>query len=177
MGLEHHLVFWGNYLIWTIGFVCCYLYNSSADGFIANYDCAVTFKRGYIGRTQSSSLMLICTLFILVFMAIIVYRSAPWKQRIYKNIPLSVLLLFNFVMLYFFFFSTESMSAFGIVPISNESMKVCLFIMVGTAFVNWLYNMAIERKRFHEENKCTEIDNKHGSVWLFASKIFSSPKL
>lgn len=79
MGLEHHLVFWGNFIIWSIGLICCYEYNMNTDGFVANYNCAVTFARGYTGRTQSATVMLVCKILALIFIAFTVFRSSPWK--------------------------------------------------------------------------------------------------
>ena len=49
MGLEHHLVFWGNNIIATGAYVAAfqYLYNSSV--FIPNPTPVVTFSNGYNG--------------------------------------------------------------------------------------------------------------------------------
>jgi uncharacterized membrane protein len=139
--------------------VACYLYNSNTDGFTSNLNCAVTFAFGYIGRTQSATIMFVAKILALIFMAVTVYRSSPWKEPIYRNILLTVLLVLNFIVMFFLFFGTSSLAMLRVVPIANNKMGVCLAIMLVTAGINWVFNYLIERQNFHERASSNRVTN------------------
>ena len=79
MGLEHHLIFWGNSIIITIGLIVCYQYYSSSDDFRPNPSPAVTFENGYNSDCVSATLMFLCAMIILTTLGFFIYRSSPWK--------------------------------------------------------------------------------------------------
>jgi len=79
MGLENHLVFWGNAAILTGGVSFGYFlfYNSSA--FIPNPNPVVTFSDGWNSKCMSSTIIFLMTTLIYTLIVPFLYRSSPWK--------------------------------------------------------------------------------------------------
>jgi hypothetical protein len=143
LGLEHHLVVWGNYLITSAGLVVSYEYLIHSGTFIPNPYPDVTFASGYYGICQSATTMFICIIFIFIFMGLFIFRSSPWKEPLYQNKPLTVLLILNFVAVLFLFFGTKYLSFLNIVPLETRIAGVIFAIMVATMTLLWMFNVLI----------------------------------
>lgn len=79
MGLENHLVFWGNMTISSLGMSVSYIYYSNSADFVANPYPAVTFADGTNSLTKSATIVFLCQNIINVFFPLFIYRSDPWK--------------------------------------------------------------------------------------------------
>ena len=150
MGLEHHLVFWGNAVIATAGFVGVYQFLSNSSVFIPNSRPYVDFENGYNGETQSATLLFVSIIPVFLFMGVFIYRSSPWKEPFYKNIALTILFVLNFIQMFLLFFGTKYLSFLGCIEIPVKEAGICLGIMLGTMVVDGLYNLVIEKMAFHE---------------------------
>jgi hypothetical protein len=80
LGLESHLVFWGNVLIYTGGYVAAYVYGRYfSDEFIPNPNSKVTLDSGYYHETFSTTILFICYNIQPPTLALFLYKSKPWK--------------------------------------------------------------------------------------------------
>lgn len=137
-----------------------YLINSS--GYVPNPVREVTFANGYNGNTQSATIMFICAIPTFIFLGLWIYRSDPWKEPFFKNKFLLILLILNFILMFFLFFGTQYLSFLDVVAIDNKVTLVCLLFMLGASAISGLFNYIIERQKFHENStkNSKEMNNK-----------------
>lgn len=110
MGLENNLIFWGNIIIFTLGFVSGYQYYIQTDDFVANSQTTVSFSSGWNGYNKSSTVCFLMANIMYIMLGVLVYRSSPWKERIWKNIPLSILIIINLIAIVTIYFLTAYLS-------------------------------------------------------------------
>ena len=76
----------------------------------------------------------------------IIYRSAPFKCKIYENVPIKVLTIVNAALPILFFFITSKLSgAFGLIEIPAYQSGIVLLIMGIAAIVSYIFNEIFKR--------------------------------
>jgi hypothetical protein len=153
MGLEHHLVFWGNIIIASLGLCISYFYYESSADFVPNPQRVITFSGGSNGICKSASIIFLCSNIIFIFLGPFVYRSSPWKEPFYANKPFTITILINIVVIFPMFFLTKNLSFLDLVEIRQKEAGVCLVIMMVTMGLIWLYNFVIEKMAFHAKEE------------------------
>lgn len=93
-GYENQLVYWGTLIINTVGFTISYLYYYDSPNFHHNTD-----KTKLRSDTDSTSMIFLITITIASMLILSVTQSKPWKLPIWKNKPLSILAIINFVLI------------------------------------------------------------------------------
>ena len=85
-------------------------------------------------------------------LALILYKSAPWKQPIWKNKFLSGIILLNAVLIVGVSFLTGSLSWLGVQKMGNVEMLVIWGIMLTTCLACYGYNLVLEKVCFRSRN-------------------------
>lgn len=114
MGLNNHLIFWGNLLISFAGILASWFYYSNTTYFIPNPQKTVSLQtNGFNSKNQCTTLLYVLILMTAACNGFITYRSKPWRQRIYTNYILTFLLVVTLtVAIFFAFFNDYISSAF-----------------------------------------------------------------
>lgn len=120
MSLENHLVFWGNIIIFTVAEVASYQYYRQSPDFVANPNPVATFADGWNGVNNSGTVVFLMIIIIYSFLPAFIYRSHPWKQQIYKNIPLSFVIVVNVILVFTIYYTTKYLSFIDVVPIGTK---------------------------------------------------------
>jgi hypothetical protein len=110
MGVENHLLFWINCLILSAGQVGAYLYYYQTSDFVANPYPNATYQEGWNGVCKSTTVNFLIIILEHTLLPIFIYRSSPWKEEIYKNKALCLLIVINLVLIVPFFFETANLS-------------------------------------------------------------------
>ena len=140
MGLENHLVYWGNMVIFSAGMALSYLYYSKTSDFVPNPTPSITFQNGYNHTTKSSTIVFLCQNIINIFLGVHIYRSGPWKEPFYKNKAFTIVVVVNILLLIPMYFTTKYLSFMDVQPIGVNEAGVVLAIMMGSAAVSFVYN-------------------------------------
>jgi magnesium-transporting ATPase (P-type) len=143
MGVENHLIYWGNVLIIGGGSIIAYYYYVNTDDFVSNPISSVTFDSGWSGESKGSTIFLGITNIYYSFLPILLARSKPWKESYWKNIPLFVLTLLDIIFSVSYFFITSSLSFLNVLPIGLAQASIVFGIMIGTIFIGFLYNLIV----------------------------------
>lgn len=111
LDLENHLIFWTNLIIFSVGLVASYIYYANTDDFVPNNTHRyVHFEDGWFGNTKSSTMNFIAANLSYIALALFIYKSKPWKQPVWTNKPLFVVILVNTVLIIIISFITDKLS-------------------------------------------------------------------
>lgn len=110
LGVESHLVYWSSCLILSAAQVGAYYYYYNTSDFVANPKPSATFSDGWNGLCKSTTVNFLIVILHSTLLPIMVYRGSPWKEPIYKNVALTVLIIINIVLIVPIFFQTASLS-------------------------------------------------------------------
>lgn len=150
MGLENHLVFWLSCLIFIAGQVSSYFFYYNSPDFVPNPQHSATFSSGFNGLCKSSTINFLMSVLFYSSLPLFVYRSSPWKEPIYKNIPLISLVLINIFLIIPIYFFTSQLSFLDLQPIGIYYAGIILAIIGGSCVVCGIANLIIEKCKFHE---------------------------
>lgn len=79
------------------------------------------------------------------------YESTPWKDPLYRNIPLFIVFLLNFAFQTgYYFLQPQLADFFGLPAISYTSLAYLFAIGMGASVVNFIYCKIINALRLHE---------------------------
>ena len=145
MGLHNHLIFWGNLLIPYAGILGSWFYYSNTSYYVPNPQTSVSIQtNGFNSKNQSTTLLYVLILMTSACNGFITYRSKPWRQRIYTNLILTLILIINLaVAIGFAFFNDYVSPAFQFYFINRWSMGICIFINLGALVLNFIYNAVV----------------------------------
>ena len=88
---------------------------------------------------------------MLILNAFILYKGEPFKSKFYKNIPIMILTLVNFIIIVAFFFNTSKLGrGLGLHTIYNYESGICLVIIASSMIVNFMVTYII-KKLFDDE--------------------------
>lgn len=118
MGLENHLVFWGTSLILGAGQIGAYLYYYQSNDFVPNPHPYVSYRDGWNGVCKSSTVNFLIIIVEYTLLPIVIYRSSPWKEEIYKNLFLLSTIIINLVLIIAIFIETANLSILDLLPIN-----------------------------------------------------------
>lgn len=112
--LENHLGYWLTLIIYSVGLIGAYIYYFNSGNFVANTVTSIKFPEGWFGKTQSCTINFITSNLEYTFLPIAIYRSSPWKLQIFTNIPVTILIIVNIIVIFFISFFS---SGFGFLDI------------------------------------------------------------
>lgn len=76
----------------------------------------------------------------------VIYRSVPFKCKIYQNLPILILTIINAVLSILYFFITNKLYyVFGLVEIPAYEGGIVLLIMGVAALVSYVFNEIFKR--------------------------------
>ena len=81
-------------------------------------------------------------------LALLLYRSKPWKQPIWKNKPLFLTISINTILIVGVSLFTSGLSGLGIQPIGATETVVVWLIILGSGLVCFGFNLGLERMCF-----------------------------
>ena len=124
LSLENHLIYYGFIIIPTLGLLVIYVINSHLPGFVLNPDHEYfTWEFSCMSNTLLS-LSSQC-FYVITFLAI--YRSYPWKEKLWKNKVLFVWVLLTALSLLVYFLLTDKLRRFfGYVRLPHLTVGVTL---------------------------------------------------
>ena len=146
LDLENHLIFWGNLVICSLGLISSYVYYSNSDDFVPNLGHRYChFEDGWYGLTKSSTANFISANIIYVLLSLVLYKSKPWKQPVWNNKPLFVIILINAVLIIMISLFNSHMSFLDIQPIAATPMLIIWLIILFTGALCVAYNLVLEK--------------------------------
>ena len=111
MGINNHLIFWGNLIIPFLGVLGSWLYYSNTTDFVPNSQKKVGIEtNGFNSKNQSTTLIYVLMLLTTAINGFITYRSKPWRQKIYTNYILTFLIVINLALSFIFAFFNDKIS-------------------------------------------------------------------
>jgi hypothetical protein len=119
MGVENQLIFWTNCAIASIAQYIVYLYYFKSSDFVPNPKPYATFVDGWNFICKSSSVFFLVNTVQATLMPFSTYRSLPWKEKIYKNILMTILIILNSIGISIIFFETQYLSFIQLEPIGH----------------------------------------------------------
>lgn len=81
-------------------------------------------------------------------LAFFIYKSAPWKQPIWTNRPLFIVLAINIALILVISFTTDSLSDLEFQPIATTQVLVVYVIMIMTGIVCAAFNIILDKLCF-----------------------------
>ena len=151
LDLENHLVYWGTMIIYGAGLVGSYVYFTNSGDFDPNTDHkTIKFPDGWYGETQSSTVNFITSIIVFALLPLAIYRSSPWKLPIWTNLPVTIVVIGNILLILPISFFTSNLGFFGLKPIGRSEISVIWLIMLGTSVIVILMNNALEKYFFNK---------------------------
>jgi RsiW-degrading membrane proteinase PrsW (M82 family) len=111
---------WGNVIIFTVAVVAGYQYYVNTSDFVANPNPVATFADGWNGVNKSGTLIFLMLIIVCTLLPLFIYRSDPWKQPLYKNVILTVIIVVNSVLFFAIYYTTSYLSFLDLVPIGTK---------------------------------------------------------
>jgi hypothetical protein len=127
-----------------------YFYYYNTSDFVPNPNTAITFADGWSGLCKSSTVNFLITTLQFTFLPIFIHRSSPWKEPIYKNIALSVLILINIALIIPIYLFTPYFSFLDLQNINQTYAGIMLGITGGSCILCGIANWIIEGAQLHE---------------------------
>lgn len=141
-GPINHLRFWGSFIIATGGLVAGVLYFRSTSGYIPNPTPVAV--RSWTRATYSTTCIFLLILFPFAIYSLFFYIAGPWKQKIYKNWVLFVLIILNMISTVAMHYITPfALKPLGLVPIAYEVASNLLLISIAASLIGFIYNQII----------------------------------
>ena len=151
LDLENHLVYWGTMILYGVGLVGSYVYFTNSGDFVANTEHkSIKFPDGWYGETQSSTVNFITSIITFALLPIAIYRSSPWKLPIWTNLPVTIVVIVNILLILPISYFTSDLGFFGLKPIGRSEISVIWIIMLGTSIIVIFMNIAIENYFFNK---------------------------
>lgn len=114
------MVFWASCFILSAGQIGAYYYYYKSSDYEPNPKPYATFSDGWNGLNKSATINFLIEVLEYTLLPIIIFRSSPWKEPIYQNIPLLVLIIINIVLIVPIFFETANLSFLDLLPIAHQ---------------------------------------------------------
>jgi hypothetical protein len=112
----------------------------------------VRFEDGWFGETKSATINFITANVVYVMLAVLLYRSSPWKQQIWTNRPLFLIILLNTLLVAAMSLWTSELGGMGLQPIARGQMAITWGIMLVAGAGCGCFNMLLGRTCFREGN-------------------------
>lgn len=148
---QNQLVFWGNVLLSTLAIAATLVYYRSTGEYVRNYSKA-TVDSGW-----ASSNSLVASQFLYyslqpVILVFCVYEGAPWKEPLYCNVLLLVVVLLNLVFqIGCYFFQPLAAGFFGLPAISSTAALYLFIIGAVASILALLWSRVVGELQLHEE--------------------------
>ena len=143
----------------TAGQTAAYFVYYNSSEFMPNPKPIVTISTGFNGECQSSTVNFLISTLLFSFFPVIIYRSSPWKQAIYKNIALTIIVFLNVGLILTIYFMTGTFGFIGLQAISLKYSMIIMAITLATLILTWLANYFIQNKKMHEVITCSSLVN------------------
>jgi hypothetical protein len=101
------------------GQVGSYLYYYQSNDFVPNPHHYASYQEGWNGLCKSSTINFLIIILQYTLLPIVVYRSSPWKEEIYKNLFILSSIIINLILTIIIFLSTASLSILDLLPIGR----------------------------------------------------------
>lgn len=147
------MVFWGNVIIFSAGYVAAYVYGKEISGeFIPNPNPHVGFDTGYYSKTFSTTIMFICYNIQPPTLVLFLYKSKPWREYLWCNIILFLIIVVNIgIGIAAFFLTNELSQGLDLIGMSRRVEVTIFIIMLITIVVAFVYNLFIDFLKLHEK--------------------------
>lgn len=141
LSVKNHLIYWGNIIIPCVSIICGFFYMKSRSDYIPNPVQRLTLT-GFFTLCQNATVVFLLVQIPFALNGFFIYNNGVrFKEPIYKNYILSVVILLNFIADVIYFFITPSLKGFlGLVPISKDAGGALLGITLGFCIVSLLFN-------------------------------------
>lgn len=141
------MIYWSNIIFPTIGFFAGYYYLYTSEVFLNNPYPSVTASGGYLGlKCHTNTIVWLLINIPFITNIYVIYRSAPFKCKIYENLPILALTIVNAALAILFFFITSKLSnAFGLIEIPAYQSGIVLLIMGISAIASYIFNEVFKR--------------------------------
>lgn len=107
IGLENQLLTWGNIIIIYLGVICGFFYIRNHPHYIPNPKPHHRLIEGYNAECQLVTAIFLMLSVPIAASAILIYKSDPWKNPIYRNIVLMIWLAVDFIVIIVLFIMNE----------------------------------------------------------------------
>lgn len=141
-GPVNHFRFWGSTIIATGGLIAGYFYFRTTANFIPNSHNIVT--QTWFPATFTATCMFLLILPPFAIYSLFFYIGEPWKEKIYKNKILFVLIVLNLMSTVAMHYITKyALGPLGLLPIINEYASIILLISIAACTLGFIYNQVI----------------------------------
>jgi len=146
IGLENHLLTWGNVIILISGVVSGFQFIVNQPDYITNPSPYFPLGGGYNPECQLVTSMFLMMGLPLATTAILVYKSSPWKNPIYRNYVLSIVIGVNILIVLVFFGGNNVIAGlFGTVKLPLIYCLYLFLISVGSQVLAFIYSIVVIR--------------------------------
>ena len=148
MGLINHLRYWGNVIIPSAGLIAGFFYFVNNPEFVPNETPEAITQ--FHPVNMAATIIFLMVLIPFSFNGLFLYISRPWKPKIYRNIPLFVIILLNIISAITLFYLTPYLTdTLATVVISPTPISICLAIVGAATALQYLFNQVIDQMEQH----------------------------
>lgn len=159
MSLENQLIYWGSIATCLGGVLGAYYYYVNSHGYVADTTHrSITFVKGFDSRTQNCTIIFQMLVIIYTLLPIPIIRGSPYKEPIWRNFFLLLVIILNFILSTLIFFGTPYLSFLYLVQIDQSKEAVLYGIMMATMAVCFIYNQIIKIAVLFFEERTWQID-------------------
>lgn len=133
--------------------VGCYFFITLTDGFIYNPKPVWEIGSGYYPECQLVTVIFLAEGLLLSALGWIVSQGYPFKQVIFKNIILTIILVLNFgaFTAYFFILDPNGLGFLNLVPMSSRKTGICYAIVMGSIILAFVFSILVHKITYREE--------------------------
>lgn len=143
-------MFWLTVISLAAGLAGSYFFYYNTDEFIPNTVRTITFASGWNGKCVSTTVSFFVTVLEFSLLPFVVYRSSPWKEPFYRNIPLMILVIVNIALITVIYFWPQYFAFLDLKVISRQYAGIIYGITLGVCGVSIAVGRVIEKAQLHQ---------------------------
>lgn len=150
MAARHQIIMWGNNILYSLSFLCCFLLFWRSKEYEPNQRGWVTISNGFTMHSKSSTIFFILTASHSISIIVNVYRKEPWKKPLSSNVALTLWLLLCLPLILIGYFRQHWLGFMHLTPIGNQLATKILLTMGVTFGISRIFTV-LTNQHFDEK--------------------------
>jgi len=149
LSLRNQFVYWTNVIIPAAGIIASYFFLTTSPLYVPNQKRVVTMESGYVGlKCQAQTVVFLVLNLAYIVNSFTSFTSKPYREPIYKNIPLIVTITGNLIAgIVIFFYTDQFPKTFAFVSIPQFEAGMMILIMGGALLLALIIVEVFKRKK------------------------------